>query len=94
MVVLTPDTTVQSVTGLMFESYSQCFLDLSEGLLCLVEKAKHDRVAELAVAGLIHLQNLLEGDHVDVITEVDLVDGLALRLTAISDHVRADAQPV
>jgi hypothetical protein len=49
-------------------------------------------VAELAIAWLVHFQNLLESVHVDVIAELDFVDGFGLGL--ISGQIRLDAHPV
>ena len=74
------------------KSYSQCGINLSKSLLCLFEKAENNGVAELAIAWLVHLQNLLESVHVDVIAELDLVDGFGLGL--VSDQIRLDAHPV
>jgi len=77
---------------LLNKSYSQCVIDRYKSLLCLFEKAENNGVAELAIAWLVHFQDLLESVHVDVIAELDFVDGFGLGL--ISDQIRLDAHPV
>lgn len=49
-----------------------------ERLLGLLKEAKHDGRAELVVARLVHLENLLEGGEVDGIAEYgfELLDRL------------------
>ena len=38
----------------------------------MVEEVEHDALAELAVTRFfVHIKNLLEGGHVDVVAEVD-----------------------
>jgi hypothetical protein len=71
---------------------SQCLLYLVKSLFCLVEEAKYNGRAEFTIAWLIHLKNLLESDHIDVVTEIDIVT-LGLGLLAIVLDSQSGSSP-
>jgi hypothetical protein len=60
----------------------QGVVHLGEGLLGLLEEAKDDGPAELAlVLVVVHLQDLLEGHGVDAVAQVGQADGALLALS-------------
>ena len=56
--------------------YLHSIIHLGKCFLCLFEKAEDDGFAELFFTILVHIEYLLEGSHIHIVAEVDL---LALR---------------